>query len=121
MNTEETNVKNTDEYIEELFCGRRLSPLQVATAVADVASVPLDEICKDTELSDTKVTDARGLAMYLARKCTTNSLPDIADYFNCTHALILFKISEMRRRLLAEDSLRGQLDLIVARLQDMCK
>ena len=24
MNTEETNVKNTDEYIEELFCGRGL-------------------------------------------------------------------------------------------------
>ena len=121
MNTEETNVKNTDEYIEELFCGRGLSPLQVVTVVADVASVPLDKIYNCTKSSDQKVTDARGLAMYLARKCTSNSLPDIAGFFNCTHAAILFKVSEMRRRLLAEDSLRGQLDLIVARLQDICK
>ena len=81
MNTEETNVTNTDEYIEELFCGRGLSPLQVATAVADVASVPLDEICNGTESSDPKVTNARALAMYLARKCISNSLPDIAGFF----------------------------------------
>lgn len=121
MNTEETDIKNTDEYIEKLFCGRGLSSLQVATAVADVASVPLGEIRNDTESSDPKVTDARDLAMYLARKCTSNSLPEIAGFFNCMHALILFKVSEMRRRLLAEDSLRGRFDLIVARLQDICK
>ena len=121
MNTEETNVKNTDEYIEELFCGRGLSPLQVATAVADVTSVPLDEICNCNKTHEQKVADARGLAIYLARKCTSNSLPDIAGFFNRTHAAILFKVHEIRNRLLVDDPLRGQLDLIVARLQDICK
>ena len=116
MNPKETNVKITDEYLEELFCGRKLNPLQVATAVADVTAVPLDEICSSTKSSDSKVTDARRLAMYLARKCTSSSLPEIARFFKCTHALIISKVRELRKRLLADDSLRGQIDLVVARL-----
>ena len=120
MNTEETNI-NTDEYLEELFHECNLNPLQVAAAVTDVTSVPLNKICDGNESSDPKVTNARALAMCLARKCTSHSLLKIAKFFKCTHPLIIFKVKEVGKRLLAEDSLRSQLDLIVARMQDMCE
>ena len=95
--------------------------LQVATAVADVTSVPLDEICNRNKTHDQKVADARGLAIYLARNCTVQSLPEIAAFFKCTHVQILSISKKMRTRLLADDSLRGQLDAIVVRIHDRVK
>ena len=95
--------------------------LQVATAVADVTSVPLDKICNCNKTHDQKVADARGLAIYLARKCTVQSLPEIAVFFKCTHVQILSISKKIRNRLLSDDSLRGQLDAIVARMHAMFK
>ena len=95
--------------------------LQVATAVADVTLVPLDEICNRNKTHDQKVADARGLAIYLARKCTVQSLPEIAAFFKCTHVQILSISKKICNRLLADDSLRRQLDAIVARMHAMFK
>ena len=95
--------------------------LQVATAVADVTSVPLDEICNRNKTHDQKVADARGLAIYLARNCTVQSLPEIAAFFKCTHVQILSISKKIRNRLLVDEPLRGQLDSIVARMRDRLK
>ena len=48
------------------------------------------------------LTDARQLAMYVARKCTTLSLPTIAAAFNRTHAAVIVGVKECEKRLSRE-------------------
>ena len=48
------------------------------------------------------LTDARQLAMYVARKCTTLSLPTIAAAFNRTHAAVIVGAKECEKRLSRE-------------------
>ena len=48
------------------------------------------------------LTDARQLAMYVARKCTTLSLPTIAASFNRTHAAVIVGVKQCEKRLSRE-------------------
>ena len=48
------------------------------------------------------LTDARQLAMYVARKCTTLSLPEIATAFNRTHAAVIVGVKQCEKRLCRE-------------------
>lgn len=48
------------------------------------------------------LTDARQLAMYVARKCTTLSLPTIAASFNRTHAAVIVGVKQCEKRLCRE-------------------
>ena len=48
------------------------------------------------------LTDARQLAMYVARKCTTLSLPTIAESFNRTHAAVIVGVKQCEKRLSRE-------------------
>ena len=45
------------------------------------------------------LTDARQLAMYVARKCTTLSLPAIATAFNRTHVALICGVKQCEKRL----------------------
>lgn len=45
------------------------------------------------------LTDARQLAMYVARKCTTLSLPEIATAFNRTHVALICGVKQCEKRL----------------------
>lgn len=48
------------------------------------------------------LTDARQLAMYVARKCTTLSLPEIATAFNRTHVALICGVKQCEKRLSRE-------------------
>ena len=45
------------------------------------------------------LTEARQLAMYVARKCTTLSLPTIAASFNRTHVAVIVGVKQCEKRL----------------------
>ena len=59
-------------------------------------------VTREDLLSDKRsdaLTDARQLAMYVARKCTTLSLPTIAASFNRTHVAVIIGVKQCEKRL----------------------
>lgn len=54
------------------------------------------------------LTDARQLAMYVARKCTTLSLPEIATAFNRTHVALICGVKQCEKRLNRESRETGR-------------
>ena len=59
------------------------------------------------------VETARQLAMYVARKQTTRSLPEIAAVFGKTHETVIHATRNIEKRLDVENSLRGKLNAVI--------
>ena len=60
------------------------------------------------------IVTPRQLAMYIARKFTTRSLPEIAKLFDKTHATIIHGVRNIEKRLDVEDELRTMLSEILS-------
>ncbi len=60
------------------------------------------------------IVTPRQLAMYISRKFTTKSLPEIAKMFDKTHATILHGVRSIERRLDTEPELKASLVEILA-------
>lgn len=86
---------------------RKLSVEEIQQAVAKRYMVTMAQILS-SERTQSIVTP-RQLAMYIARKYTCKSLPEIARMFDKTHATIIHGVKNIERRLDVEEDLKTTL------------
>ena len=100
------------EYIEKEKSLRSLTIKEIQQSVAKKYSVSIDQILS-AERTQSLVTP-RQMAMYISRKYTTKSLPEIAQSFEKTHATILHGVRNIEKRLDVEPYLKSELNEILA-------
>ena len=113
-----TNINNDilahllKDFIEKEQSLRKLSIEEIQTAVAKKYNVNMAQILS-AERTQSIVTP-RQLAMYIARKFTTKSLPEIAKLFDKTHATIIHGVRNIEKRLDVEHDLKVTLEEILS-------
>ncbi len=115
-----TNVelKNDDlshllkDFIDKEQHLRSLMIDEIQTAVAKKYNVSITQILS-SERTQSLVTP-RQLSMYIARKFTTKSLPEIAKFFGKTHATIIHGVRSIEKRLDVEQELKATLAEILS-------
>ena len=100
------------DFIEKEQSLRKLSIEEIQTAVAKKYNVSMAQILS-AERTQSIVTP-RQLAMYIARKFTTKSLPEIAKLFDKTHATIIHGVRNIEKRLDVENDLKVILEEILS-------
>lgn len=100
------------DFIDKEQSLRKLSIEEIQTAVAKKYNVSIAQILS-SERTQSIVTP-RQLAMYIARKFTTKSLPEIAKLFDKTHATIIHGVKNIEKRLDVETDLKSTLDEILS-------
>ena len=100
------------DFIEKEQSLRKLSIEEIQTAVSKKYNVSMAQILS-SERTQSIVTP-RQLAMYIARKFTTKSLPEIAKLFDKTHATIIHGVRNIEKRLDVESDLRITLEEILS-------
>ena len=100
------------DFIEKEQSLRKLSIEEIQTAVAKKYNVSMAQILS-AERTQSIVTP-RQLAMYIARKFTTKSLPEIAKLFDKTHATIIHGVRNIEKRLDVENDLKVILEKILS-------
>jgi len=99
-------------FIEKEQTLRKLTIEEIQTTVAKKYSISIAQILS-TERTQSLVTP-RQLAMYISRKYTTKSLPEIASEFGKTHATIIHGVKNIEKRLDVEEDLKATLAEILA-------
>ena len=100
------------DFIEKEQSLRKLSIEEIQTAVSKKYNVSMAQILS-AERTQSIVTP-RQLSMYIARKFTTKSLPEIAKLFEKTHATIIHGVRNIEKRLDVESDLRITLEEILS-------
>ena len=100
------------DFIEKEQSLRKLSIEEIQTAVSKKYNVSMAQILS-SERTQSIVTP-RQLAMYIARKFTTKSLPEIAKLFDKTHATIIHGVRNIEKRLDVENDLKVTLEEILS-------
>ena len=100
------------DFIEKEQSLRKLSIEEIQTAVSKKYNVSMAQILS-SERTQSIVTP-RQLAMYIARKFTTKSLPEIAKLFEKTHATIIHGVRNIEKRLDVENDLKVTLEEILS-------
>lgn len=100
------------DFIEKEKKQKKVTIEEIQTAVATKYSVTMMQILS-SERTASFVTP-RQLAMYIARKFTTKSLPEIAKQFEKTHATILHGVKTIEKRLDVEPELKENLISIIS-------
>ena len=100
--------------IEEEQTIKDLTIDEIMKTVAAFYGVKIEDIMKK-ERTQTLVTP-RQVAMFLSRKLTTKSLPEIADSFKKTHATVHHGTQTIQKRLDVEVDLRKAVEEITSRL-----
>ena len=100
------------DFIEKEQSLRKLSIEEIQTAVSKKYNVSMAQILS-AERTQSIVTP-RQLAMYIARKFTTKSLPEIAKLFEKTHATIIHGVKNIEKRLDVENDLKVTLEEILS-------
>ena len=100
------------DFIEKEQSLRKLSIEEIQTAVSKKYNVSMAQILS-AERTQSIVTP-RQLAMYIARKFTTKSLPEIAKLFEKTHATIIHGVRNIEKRLDVENDLKVTLEEILS-------
>lgn len=91
---------------------RKLTIEEIQNSVSNKYGVSMTQILS-SERTQSIVTP-RQLAMYIARKYTMKSLPEIAKKFEKTHATILHGVKSISKRLDVENDLKATLAEILA-------
>lgn len=91
---------------------KKLTIEEIQSLVSNKYGVTMTQILS-SERTQSIVTP-RQLAMYIARKYTTKSLPEIAKKFDKTHATILHGVKSIEKRLDVENDLKATLAEILA-------
>jgi chromosomal replication initiator protein len=91
---------------------RKLTIEEIQTAVAKKYDVTLTQILSPERTQS--IVTPRQIAMYIARKYTTKSLPEIAKKFDKTHATILHGVKNITKRLDVENDLKAMLAEILS-------
>lgn len=100
------------DYIEKEKSLRKLTVEEIQQSVAKRFDVSIDQILS-AERTQSLVTP-RQMAMYISRKYTTRSLPEIANSFGKTHATILHGVKNIEKRLDVEPDLKSILKEVLA-------
>ena len=100
------------DFIEKEQSLRKLSIEEIQTAVAKKYNLSIAQILS-AERTQSIVTP-RQLSMYIARKFTTKSLPEIAKLFDKTHATIIHGVRNIEKRLDVESDLKVTLSEILS-------
>ena len=100
------------DFIEKEQSLRKLSIEEIQTAVAKKYNVSIAQILS-AERTQSIVTP-RQLSMYIARKFTTKSLPEIAKLFDKTHATIIHGVRNIEKRLDVESDLKVTLSELLS-------
>ena len=110
--TKETLSKLLKDFIEKEQTLKKLNIKEIQAVVAKKYSVTIAQILS-AERTQSIVTP-RQLAMYIARKFTTKSLPEIAKLFEKTHATIIHGVKNIEKRLDVESDLKATLAEILS-------
>ena len=100
------------DFIEKEKTQKKVSIEEIQNAVAKKYYVTLAQMLSSERTAS--VVTPRQLAMYIARKFTTKSLPEIAKQFDKTHATIIHGVKSISRRLDVEPELRDSLVSIIS-------
>ncbi len=100
--------------IEEEQTIKDLTVDEIMKTVAAYYAIKIEDILKK-ERTQTLVTP-RQIAMFLSRKLTTKSLPEIADSFKKTHATVHHGTQTIQKRLDVEPDLRKAVEEITSKL-----
>ena len=110
--TKENLSKLLKDFIEKEQTMKKLNIEEIQATVAKKYSVTIAQILS-AERTQSIVTP-RQLAMYIARKFTTKSLPEIAKLFEKTHATIIHGVKNIEKRLDVEADLKATLAEILS-------
>lgn len=110
--TNETLSKLLKDFIEKEQTLKKLNIEEIQAVVAKKYSVTIAQILS-SERTQSIVTP-RQLSMYIARKFTTKSLPEIAKLFEKTHATIIHGVKNIEKRLDVEADLKATLAEILS-------
>ena len=100
------------DFIEKEQNLKKLTIEEIQTAVAKKFNISIAQILS-AERTQSIVTP-RQLSMYIARKYTMKSLPEIAKYFDKTHATIIHGVKNIEKRLDVEQDLKVTLAEIIS-------
>lgn len=100
------------DFIEKEKTQKNVSIKEIQIAVANAYSVSLNQILSPDRTA--AIVTPRQLAMYITRKFTNKSLPEIAQEFNKTHATIIHGVKTISKRLDVEQNLKEELEKIIS-------
>lgn len=110
--TDEILTHLLKDFIEKEKTQKKITIEEIQTAVAAKYSVSLSQILSSERTAS--IVTPRQMAMYIARKFTTKSLPEIAKQFDKTHATILHGVKTISKRLDVEPELKETLSSIIS-------
>ena len=110
--TDEKMFHILSNYIEKEKSLRKLTVQEIQQSIAKRYNVSIDQILS-SERTQSLVTP-RQMAMYISRKFTQKSLPEIAKSFDKSHATILHGVKTIEKRLEVEPDLKSTLDEILS-------
>jgi len=102
------------DFIEKEKKQKNLTIEEIQTAVANLYTVSISQILSSDRTAS--IVTPRQLAMYITRKFTNKSLPEIAKKFEKTHATILHGVKTITKRLDVEQELKENLEKILSGL-----
>ena len=100
------------DFIEKEQHLKKLTIEEIQNAVAKKYNVTMAQILSPERTQS--IVTPRQLAMYIARKFTTRSLPEIAKMFDKTHATIIHGVRNIEKRLDVEEELKSSLSEILS-------
>ena len=100
------------DFIDKEQSLRKLTVEEIQAAVAKKYGVTIHAILSAERTAS--IVTPRQLAMYISRKFTTKSLPEIATLFDKKHATILHGVKTIQKRLDVESDLKQTLDDILS-------
>jgi len=109
---EEMLTRLLKDFIEKEKTQKKVTIEEIQTAVATAYSVSLSQILSSDRTAS--IVTPRQLAMYITRKFTNKSLPEIAKKFEKTHATILHGVKTISKRLDVETELKEALEKIIS-------
>ena len=110
--TNDRLVQILANYIEKEKSLRKLTIQEIQQSIAKKYNVTIDQILS-SERTQSLVTP-RQMAMYISRKFTQKSLPEIAKSFDKSHATILHGVKTIEKRMEVEHELKSTLNEILA-------
>ena len=105
--TEEILTRLLSDFIKKEQSIKKLTVDEIQAAVAKKFNVTISQILSPERTQS--IVTPRQLAMYIARKYTMNSLPEIAKFFDKTHATIIHGVKTIQKRLDVEEDLKTKM------------
>ena len=102
------------DFIEKEKTRKKLTVEEVQNCVCKKYAVTISQILSPERTQS--IVTPRQLAMYISRKFTTRSLPEIAKNFEKSHATIIHGVKNISKRLDVEPELRATLEEILSDL-----